>query len=129
MGSLTKGATVVTLPDDFDFIDEHNWQPPQQSKTFSITGALIVQSNIRQAGRTITLQAADTYAWISRATLAQLIALADLPDVPMILEFRDYTFDVLYDFEAGAIEARPLVDFDTNEATDFFIATLRFITV
>ena len=129
MGSLTQGVTVVTLSDDFDFPDEFSWLAAQQKKTYSITGALLVEVNSKQSGRSITLQAGDTYAWMTRSDVETLRTMAYAPDVEMSLLFRGVTYAVLFDFEAGAIEARPVADFRDPQSTDFFIVTLRFIVV
>ena len=129
MGSLTQGITTVTLSDDFDFPDEFNWEPIKQTKSYSITGALLVEVGTRQTGRSITLQGGDRYAWVTRAQLETLRSMAENPAVNMNLLFRGVTYNVRFDYEAGAIEARPVVDFNNPEPTDFWAVTLRFYTV
>ncbi len=46
---------TLTLPTDLIWIDEFDWTPVQQTQTYSITGALIIESGVKKAGREITL--------------------------------------------------------------------------
>lgn len=52
--NLNDGA-VIRLPDDLLWVDEHAWTPGVASVSYLLTGALLVESAIRQAGRPITL--------------------------------------------------------------------------
>ena len=129
MGTLTQGATTVTLPDDLDFPDEFDWPPLKQTKTYSVTGALLVESGRKQTGRLITLQAGDNYAWMSRADVEALRTMLDDPFTNMTLVFRGVTYTVRFNAEEGAIQARPVVDFGDPDDADFWIVTLRFYVV
>ena len=44
MSTLTYGAIVITLPDDLAWSDEYAWRAVEQRKTYSLTGALLVES-------------------------------------------------------------------------------------
>jgi hypothetical protein len=129
VGSLTQGTTVVALSDDFDFPNEFTWEPIRQTKTYSVTGALLVEVGTRQTGRLITLQGSDTYAWVTRAQLGDLREMAANPAVNMTLLFRGVTYTVRFDYESGAIEARPVADFRDPQPTDYFVVTLRFYEI
>lgn len=129
MGSLTYTTTTVPLSDDFAFVEQYTWPQLAMRKAFSVSGALIVQTGLKQAGRQITLQGDEQHAWVTRAQLASLRTLADTPSITLTLDFRGETYSVIFDAEAGAIDAAPVADFDTEDAADFFIVTLRFLTV
>lgn len=131
MGSLTYTPTTTTVPlsDDFAFPDQYTWADLQTQKTYSVTGALIVQTGQKQTGRSITLEGSEQHAWVTRANLATLRTLAATPGAVMTLVHRGVTYTVMFDHEAGAINAVPVADFDTEEASDFFIVTLRFFEV
>ncbi len=129
MGSLTYTTTTVPLSDDFAFVEQYTWSQLAMRKAFSVSGALIVQTGLKQAGRPITLQGDEQHAWVTRAQLASLRTLADTPSITLTLDFRGETYSVIFDAEAGAIDAAPVADFDTEDAADFFIVTLRFLTV
>lgn len=131
MGSLTYSTTSTTVPlsDDLAFPDQYTWAELQTQKTYSVTGALIVQTGQKQTGRSITLQGDERHGWVTRSQLATLRTLAATPGAVMTLEHRGATYSVMFDHDAGAIEATPVVDFATEEATDFFVVTLRFFEV
>ncbi len=78
---LKNLATEVALllPDDLLWSDEHAWTPAVSSVSYLITGALLVQSATRQAGRTITLVGPADMAWVTRATLETLRSWAAVP--------------------------------------------------
>ena len=126
MGSLTQGSTTVPLSDDFEFPDEFTWLAAQQAKSYSVTGALMVEINSRQTGREITLQGTDNHAWVTREQLEDLQDMLANPSASMTLVFRGATYTVRFDYERGAIEARPVADFRDPQPTDFFVVTLRF---
>jgi len=51
----TLGA--IQIPRGMVWVDEFDWNPVEKSIEYSITGALLIDSGVRLAGRTITLQA------------------------------------------------------------------------
>ena len=61
--NLATGV-VLLLPDDLLWSDEHAWTPATASVSYLITGALLVQSALRQAGRPMTLTGAQDMAWV-----------------------------------------------------------------
>ncbi len=127
--SLTYTPTVVSLSDDMQWPDEFTWRAVEQRKQYSVTGALLVESTLKKSGRTITLQADDRSAWISRATLVDLYDLAGIAGAAMTLVLRGQTFNVMFDHDAGAITATPVVDYSDPDDADHYVVTLRFIVV
>lgn len=78
--AITLGA--VSLPGDLRWSDEFNWTPVARSAEYSLTGALIIEEAVRQAGQPITLEAqseSQGYIWLERATLLTLKTLAETP--------------------------------------------------
>jgi len=129
MGTLTLGSTSVDLPDDLAWPGEFGWAAIAQKKTYSVTGALIVEAGLKKAGRTIVLQSDDGTAWIPRSDLAALRTFAETPGATMTLVFRSQTFTVNFDHEAGAMESSPVVDYSDPDDADNSTVVLRFITV
>ena len=79
--SLSVGLTTVPLNPDLFWVDENNWHPVEQTSERTITGALVVQSATRVAGRPITLQPEDDSSGAtSLADLEQLRNWAAVPD-------------------------------------------------
>ena len=128
---LSSGLTL-TLPDDLLWADEHAWTPAVASTTYLITGALLVQSATRQAGRPITLVGPSDMAWVTRATVATLHTWAAAPLAAASgrfeLTLRDArVFTVAFRHADTAIDAEPVLGFPAQSDTDFYRITLRLM--
>jgi hypothetical protein len=133
---LTNLATGVALPlpDDLLWSDEHAWSPAVASTSYLITGALLIQSATRQAGRPITLVGAPDMAWITRSTVEQLRAWAAFPvstsSGRFSLTFVDgRSFTVAFRHAETVIEAEPVLGIPARTDTDFYRLTLRFLEI
>jgi hypothetical protein len=125
---------AVLLPDDLLWTDEHAWSPAVASTSYLITGALLIQSATRQAGRPITLVGAPDMAWVTRATVEQLRAWAAAPlgDTTgrFALAFADgRSFTVAFRHAETAIEAEPVLGIPARTDDDFYRLTLRFLEI
>ena len=121
----TQGA--VTLPADLSWPDEFTWQQVQQSTDYSTTGALILDAFTKQAGRPITLEGSETHAWCSRGDLVTLRNWASQAGQTFALTLRGATRNVVFNHEAGALDAQPIVDFSDPENTDNYAISIRFL--
>lgn len=126
MSTLTNITTsaVLELP-NMVWVDEFAWTPAVHNTARTITGALLVRSGLRQAGRPITLQG----GWLTRAQLTTLQGWIDTPGLSMTLLHAGQTFTVVADHESGALEAPPVVDYHTPAAGDFYAPRLRLLTI
>ncbi len=125
---------MLTLPDDLLWSDEHAWSPAVASVSYLITGALLVQSAIRQTGRPITLTGAPDMAWVTRSVLG---ALYDWSALPLgeatgrfeltLLDARVFT--VAFRHGDGAIEAEPVTGFPARSDDDFYRITLKLMQI
>lgn len=125
---------AVLLPDDLLWSDEHAWSPAVATTSYLITGALLIQSATRQAGRPITLVGAPDMAWVTRATVEQLRAWAAFPlsntAGRFLLTFADgRAFTVAFRHSETAIEAEPVLGIPARADTDFYRLTLRFLEI
>ena len=131
--NLTDGVSLV-LPDDLLWSDEHSWSPAVASVSYLITGALLVQSAVRQGGRPITLVGAADMAWVTRATVEQLHAWASIPlgasDGRFTLTLADArAFTVAFRHAEVPIESEPVKGIPARLASDFYRITLRLMQV
>lgn len=129
MITLTHASTTIELPDQLVWLDEFDWQPVQHDVEYSLTGALLVDVGVRQAGRPITLEGWDDRAWITRDVVQQLNALAALPAITMQLALRGDFFQVAWDHARTAIEARATESWPDAQPSDPYVVQLRFLTV
>ena len=129
--NLATGVACA-LPDDLLWADEHAWSPAVASVSYLLTGALLVQSATRQAGRPITLVGPSDMAWVTRATVATLHTWAAAPLAAASgwfeLTLRDArVFTVAFRHADTAIDAEPVLGFPAQSDTDFYRITLRLM--
>lgn len=108
----TETDEELTLSDELLWTDEYSWVPPQASKAYSLTGALLIQTGTRKAGRPISLEYPnENMGWMPRSTVNTLVEWASLPDRVFKLTFLRGTsrfFYVRFDHDK-AIDARPVL--------------------
>lgn len=127
---LTDGSLSVTLPDDMEWTDEYSWAAVEQSAEYSVTGSLVVDVAVRNAGRPITLESGPA-VWISRGTLEQLRSLANVPGKVMTLTLADArVIQVMFRLHDGpGIEARPVLFAAPMASGDWYTLTLNLMEV
>ena len=129
--NLATGV-ALPLPDDLLWADEHAWSPAVTAVSYLLTGALLVQSATKQAGRPITLVGPSDMAWVTRATMATLHTWAAAPLAATSgrfeLTLRDArVFTVAFRHADTAIDAEPVLGFPAQSDTDFYRITLRLM--
>lgn len=128
--SLTKDATTLTLPADLLWTNEYDWAGVKQSTKQLLTGALLVQSGAKLAGREIDLEGGLDFAWATRSLVDSLYAWTLLPGQVFGLVIRSAApVNVIFNHEKGAMRATPILDFSDPDATDQYQIALRFLKV
>ncbi|MBL0422576.1 hypothetical protein JI739_19685 [Ramlibacter sp. AW1] len=125
---------VLLLPDDLLWADEHAWSPAVASNSYLITGALLIQSAVRQAGRPITLVGAPDMAWVTRASVERLRAWAAVPLAAnagrFLLSLADgRTFTVAFRHGDAPVECEPVLGIPAHSDSDFYRLTLRLLEI
>ena len=125
----TPSATTLTLPDALSWADEYAWSPVEQTKTYTTTGALLIEEAVRQSGRPITLDGSEDRTWCTRAMVDQLHAWAQTPGITLVLTLRGMARTVTFDHEKGALQGLPVLFYADGsiESTDFYVPSLRFV--
>jgi hypothetical protein len=119
----------LTLPEDLLWMDEFDWTPVEQSQSYSITGALIIETGTKQAGRPITLSGGQDFGVIDRAALKLLSAKLST-NSPMVLTLNDQrVFNVIFNHTKNPIEAKPWIDYSTPDDADFYTLKISLIAV
>ncbi|QTD44968.1 hypothetical protein [Ottowia testudinis] len=131
--NLSTGATLL-LPDDLLWSDEHAWTPAVASTSYLITGALLIQSAARQAGRPITLVGPADMAWVTRATVEQLRLWAAVPvsnaTGRFTLTLTDArSFTVAFRHTETTIEAEPVLGFGGYLPDEWYRLTIRLMEI
>ena len=125
---------ILLLPDDLLWSDEHAWTPAVSSVSYLITGALLVQSATRQAGRPITFVGPADMAWVTRSTLETLrswaaVALSDTSGRFALTLADGRNFTVAFRHQDTAIEAEPVLGIPARSDADFYRLTLRLMEI
>jgi len=129
--TLTYSGTTAHLSDRLHWADEFDWSPVEQETAYSTTGALLVDVAVKQGGQPITLEGADTNAWISRALCSTLQAWAALPGIQLDLVLRGETHQVIFDHAKGGFTAQPIWKLLDGEITPelMYRPTFKFLKV
>lgn len=125
--SLTNGSTTIDLPPDLIWPDEFTWQQVEQSSEYTTTGALVLDAFAKQAGRPITLQGSETFAWCQRGDLVTLRNWASQAGATFTLTLRGLARTVVFNHDAGAIEAEAILDYADPIDADPYAITIRFL--
>ena len=120
---LQNGATTLTLPDML-WEDEFTWQAVQGTLDYSGGGALIVQRATKQAGRPITLSG----PFLSLSQVQTLFSWAGSATATLTLTLRGTAYSVIFAPTGAALDARPLYEQATYEATDPYRVRMRLVT-
>jgi len=119
----------VPLPADMVWTDEFTWPTVVKSTEYTLTGALVVDSAQRLAGRTITLAGGDDYGQITRATVEALRTLASALPGQYVLTLADArSFNVVFAPE-DPIAAQPIATVADPGADFWYVATIKLIEV
>lgn len=124
----------VSLPNDLLWKDEHSWTPVVSTVSYSLSGALLIDSGTMEAGRPITLEPPEeSMGWVSRATADKLLLWAQSPTrkMTLVLEYPsdDRQFTVMFRHYDGAVEASPVKGFPGHSHDDWFTVAIRLIEV
>ena len=130
MITLSDGTLALTLHADHYWSDENNWHPVEQTKAYTLTGALIVMAGERKAGRPITLEPEDdNSAWMPLSIVEQLRNWAAVPGKQMTLTLRGIAHVVLFRHEDGGLEATPVKHQNDVASTDYYRCVLRLLEI
>lgn len=123
----------LPLPNDLLWTDEFQWTPVQATNTYTLTGALIIEQGVRQAGRPITLAADPDMAWVTRATVQKLRDWSAIAGrkFKLVLEYATDVrqFVVVFRHEGDPVGAAPVKGFPGHADGDWFRVSLKFIEV
>ncbi len=123
-------SEAVSLEDGFLWSDEFDWKPIEQKLERAIDGTAIIQEGKKKSGRPINLQPADTaMGWIKRRDLRKLLAWSAVQET-FELQFEyphdNRHFNVIFNHEAGALDAKPVKGIPTISEDDYYNVTMRF---
>ena len=120
----------ITLPEDMRWINEYSPAHASTSRQRAISGKQVISRSVPVTGKSIILRGGTDYGWMQLSTLQSLIALYEQNppnDPPHTLIINGVSRYVL--FEDAGIEAEPIMEYNTHEATDWFVVALKLYTL
>lgn len=121
---------TIDLPSDLFWSDEFDWTTVAATSERTLTGVLIVEESVKQAGRPITLEGSDDMAWVTRETVLALQAWCNQANKTFTLTLPDTrAFTVKFDNIQGAISAAPVLSWKQSDNDDWYTITLKFLEV
>jgi len=116
----------IALPANLTWEDEFDWNPVSQKMTYTLSGSLVVESGVKQAGRPITLSG----AWIKRSVLLAVQAKLLAPQ-QMVLTLPDgRTFNVIFRYhDSLPLVTEPVFELVNPPDTHLYLITLKLMEV
>ena len=119
---------TLLLPDDLMWSDEFAWTPAVSTMSYLLTGALLIETALRQKGRPITLTGPADMAWVTRAVVNRLYDWAAQPGQTFELKLSaGQVFTVGFRHHETAIEAEPVTGFSSRNDADYYRVTIRLV--
>lgn len=130
---VTTNVELV-LPPDMLWEDEFLWSPVVSKLDYSLTGAAIIQSGVKQKGRPITLVGGDeSMCWVQRSTVETLYSwLTPANRVMTFIPGYDgdtRTFSVVFRHHEKALEVSSVKGFPDYSAEEWFKIKLSLMEI
>lgn len=120
----------ITLPAGLLWSDEFAAASVAQTVRRTLDGSVVVFYGQLQAGLPITLESEPDAGWFTRSQIEALALRAASPGGVYSLILRGVPRQVMFRHQdAPAFEARPLIPVDNPQPGDFYLATLKLMTV
>ena len=120
----------IQLPAGLLWSDEWAASTVAQTVRRTLDGGLVVFYGELRAGLPITLESQPDAGWLTRTQVEAIALRAASPGGLYMLNLRGQTWQVMFRHQdAPAFEARPLVSVANPQAGDFYLATLKLMTV
>lgn len=120
----------IQLPAGLLWADEWAAASVAQTLRRALDGSPVIYYAPLVAGRPITLESAEDSGWLTKTQVDALAVRAASPGATYTLTLREQTFTVMFrHHEPPAFDARPLVPVANPQPGDYYLATLKLITV
>lgn len=120
----------ITLSGSLLWVDKRAFSPVAQSVRRTLGGGLVVFSKGLDAGRPVTLEATEDSGWLTATMVDSLTAMAASPGAVYAFSYHGEAFNVVFRHdEPPAMDMRPLQPRATVLPGDFFVGTIKLLTV
>lgn len=126
--AITLGG--VTLNPSLQWVDRWRYTSIAQSQLRTLGGSLVAVSARLYEGIPVTLEASTDTGWLQKSVVDSLLTMADSLGSTYSLDFHGTVMTVMFDHASSpAVNFRPLLFKEPQEATDYFIGTIKLLTV
>lgn len=120
----------IALPAGLLWSDEFAVARVSQTVRRTLDGSVVVFYSPLRAGLPITLGSEPDAGWLTRAQVEAVALRAASPGGVYTLQLRGQTWPVMFRHQdSPAFEAKPLVSLAYPQPGDFYLATLKLMTV
>ena len=120
----------IALPAGLLWSDEFAISRVAQTVRRTLDGSVVVFYGDLRGGMPITLESEPDAGWLSRQQVEAIALRAASPGGLYPLQLRSQSWLVMFRHQdAPAFEAKPLVSLAYPQAGDFYLATLKLMTV
>lgn len=127
-GSIDLGG--VGLNPSLQWTDRYRYNNIAQEQVRTLGGSLVVRSARLYEGTPVTLEATIDTGWFTKAMVDSVTTLAEGLASTYTLDFHGVVMTVMFDHtQSPPVNFRPLLFKEPQEATDYFVGTLKLITV
>lgn len=127
-GSITLGG--IDLNPSLQWSDRWRYTSIAQEQLRTLGGSLVVNSARLYEGIKVTLVADTSTGWFTKPMVDSMLLLADGLASTYTLDFHGTVMTVAFDHtQSPVVQMRPLLYKEPQEVTDYFIGSLKLITV
>ncbi|MEW5972246.1 MAG: hypothetical protein AB1713_00640 [Pseudomonadota bacterium] len=120
----------IQLPSGLIWTDEFASSQVAQTVRRTLDGSVVVFYGPLQAGLPITLESQPDAGWLTMSQVDAIAMRAASPGGIYTLTLRNSTYQVMFrHHEPPAFDAKPLIHRATPQPGDYYLATLKLMTV
>lgn len=120
----------IVLNPNLVWSDRDSWSPVQQTAKRTLGGKMVLNAASLDKGRPITLTSLDDQGWVKWSEVQALKLLADQAGAVFNLTLGSDTFNVVFrHHEPPALEVTPFIQRVVPEVGDYFLVSIKLITV
>lgn len=120
----------ISLPVSLLWSDEWAAAAVAQTVRRTLDGSLVVFYGHISGGLPITLESESDAGWLTRSQVEAMALRAASPGGVYTLSLRGQTYQVMFrHHDAPAFDAKPLVSLANPQPGDFYLATIKLMTI